>query len=65
MATDRLAEREPATQARHADPRPDAAAEGRPGWLAKAGQTVGAHPKAALVAALSVGVMLGWLIKRR
>ena len=37
----------------------------RPAWLDRLGRVVGSHPRAAIVAALSVGVTLGWLIKRR
>lgn len=34
-------------------------------WFDKIGRAIGAHPQAAIAAALGVGVTLGWLIKRR
>jgi ElaB/YqjD/DUF883 family membrane-anchored ribosome-binding protein len=34
-------------------------------WLDKAGDMLGDYPQATIIVALSVGVLLGWLIKRR
>ena len=35
------------------------------GWWRFLEAEVTSHPKASLLAALSIGVMLGWIIKRR
>lgn len=34
-------------------------------WLASAESVIGDHPAISLAVALSAGVMIGWLIKRR
>jgi ElaB/YqjD/DUF883 family membrane-anchored ribosome-binding protein len=39
---------------------------GRAGqWLSAAGDFVGRHPHAAVVLSLTIGVFLGWLVKRK
>lgn len=44
----------------HVEPLPAAG-----GWAESLGQRLANHPQATVVAALSLGVLLGWLIKRR
>lgn len=42
------------------EPRPAAS-----GWAESLGQRLANHPQATVVAAISLGVLLGWLTKRR
>jgi hypothetical protein len=68
MAVDRLQHLWPGEGTRREPPPVGAGSFASPawrGWLERIGQAVGTHPGTAIAAALSVGVTLGWLIKRR
>jgi ElaB/YqjD/DUF883 family membrane-anchored ribosome-binding protein len=38
---------------------------GAASWIENIGEMLGDHPQATVIVALSVGVILGWLVKRR
>jgi hypothetical protein len=54
-----------ATAARNATARADSASGQPSGFFHKLQTQVTQHPKQVLAAALSIGVMVGWIIKRR